>query len=154
MRITRLIKLSDELSLTQTCSGNDPTEPFLSRPQILMVLVYLLLETKQCQMPLLSRDELPRWSKPFTGTEISTETLRAKNQTALADDLEHYVVHYYDLQQLCHMAMAAWCLVILLLSLVNVVPSQEDFKVFTILLVSGQVTLKCQRNNTPINHAR
>ena len=72
----------------------------------------------------------------MTGIELSVDSLRARNQTEMANEMADYVVHYYDLVAYFHWIVLGWCGAILLLSWINIIPKQEDAKVFTILTVS------------------
>ena len=102
-----------------------------------MVACFLMLDHKPCQIPLLPREELSRWTtKPITGTEISTKSLRNKNQTTIAKEMESFIENYYDSLQIFHTAIGCWSIIIMLFGCINIVPKHEDFKVMTILLVS------------------
>lgn len=98
-----------------------------------------MLHSKQiaCTTPLLPREELFNWvERSMTGIELSVDSLRARNQTEMANEMADYVVHYYDLVAYFHWIVLGWCGAILLLSWINIIPKQEDAKVFTILTVS------------------
>ena len=106
--------------------------------KLLMGLSYALLHSKAavCTTPMLPRDEMSDWVEKRTlGTELSGDILRARNQTELADELEHYVQHYYELVIYFHYIILVWCFGILFLSCINIVPKHEDMKVLTILTV-------------------
>lgn len=108
-------------------------------------------------MPLLSRDEMPNWTrqKSISGTEISTKVLRNRNETGLANKLEAYVLHYYDVIQMFHVCLALWCAIVMVLGCINIVPKHEDFKVCTILLVSYRFLVVFQYFSSfvpPANH--
>ncbi|KAH9511543.1 hypothetical protein DERF_009995 [Dermatophagoides farinae] len=101
-----------------------------------MVACFLMLDHKPCQIPLLPREELSRWTtKPITGTEISTKSLRNKNQTTIAKEMESFIENYYDSLQIFHTAIGCWSIIIMLFGCINIVPKHEDFKVMTILLM-------------------
>lgn len=103
---------------------------------LLIALSYALLHSKQiaCTTPLLPREELFNWvERSMTGIELSVDSLRARNQTEMANEMADYVVHYYDLVAYFHWIVLGWCGAILLLSWINIIPKQEDAKVFTIL---------------------
>lgn len=90
--------------------------------------------------PLVAREEISSWlpgRNQITGNEFATRQLRIKNETVLADKIEHYIRHYYDVIQVCHIVLGAWCLLMIVLGIINIVPKHEDFKVCMISLVSA-----------------
>ncbi|KAH9425884.1 hypothetical protein DERP_005103 [Dermatophagoides pteronyssinus] len=101
-----------------------------------MIACFLMLDHKPCQIPLLPREELSRWTtKPITGTEISTKSLREKNQTLIAEQMELFIENYYDSLQIFQIIIGCWSIIIMLFGIINIVPKHEDFKVMTILLM-------------------
>ncbi|CAG2177382.1 unnamed protein product [Oppiella nova] len=79
---------------------------------------YVLLNRKVCQTPIVSQEDM-KW--------LSTRL------TTLAD-YKHFATHYYDWLQIYHCITFGWCIVVIILAVINIVPSHQDFKVLVICL--------------------
>ncbi|CAG2170241.1 unnamed protein product, partial [Oppiella nova] len=68
---------------------------------------YVLLNRKVCQTPIVSQEDM-KW--------LSTRL------TTLAD-YKHFATHYYDWLQIYHCITFGWCIVVIILAVINIVPS-------------------------------
>ena len=125
----------------------------------------LYSKEKACTIPLLPRDDINTWIYPppspgggsgisrssstgqnshqnyypkliITGTELSEMNFRSANQSKQADKMVAYIEQYYEPLEYFHWVLLVWCLCIIVLGWVNVIPNGEDAKVIIILMVS------------------
>ncbi|KAI2802117.1 hypothetical protein BLOT_010309, partial [Blomia tropicalis] len=108
----------------------------------LLTLSLVLIYTKQnaCTSPMLPRDYLYEWVEERGprqrryGTVLTEQTFHENNRSDIAEELVEYVKHYYDLIEYLHYCLMAWCLAFVTLGWCNIIPTNEDRKVLTIVM--------------------
>jgi hypothetical protein len=81
---------------------------------------YMLLNRKVCQQPLMSQEDMTSWP----------------NRPSSLEEIKKFANSYYDWLQMYHYITFSWCVIIIILGFINIVPSHQDFKVIVITVVS------------------
>jgi hypothetical protein len=70
-------------------------------------------------MPIMSQEDMTSWpNRPSEG------------------EIKKFAISYYDWLQMYHYITFSWCVIIIILGFINIVPSHQDFKVIVITVVS------------------
>ena len=100
---------------------------FFSHFQCGIAASYVLLNQKVCQMPLMSSHDDVAAQLPLK---------HSGDSNSISEAVKKFAQSYYEWSQIYHYVIFGFCIVILILSFINIVPKHQDLKVITISLVS------------------
>lgn len=93
-----------------------------------MTASFFVINKKECRLVILAQEDSKSWHPD--------SDLDSLNETLIQLAKEHFVIHYYDSIQINHSVIISVGILMLVLSIVNIAPGQEDLRFGFHLLVS------------------